>query len=369
MRVLFGWDFGGLREMKLQALGCPSCQQPFQVAETQAGQVVACPSCAQAIEIPADAFDEPKNVEQPQQVHTCDHCSGQFGVTPEMFGQAVGCPHCQAVVEIGLSGSEKTDVPPPPEPDFNIKSKKTRWKSSSKVKSSKAKYRKKVSKIKPIEGVDEADDPPVKMKRRNKPEASPDKDGSPPVKKNAKSDPSEKVGSSDLVPPKKKRVAKTHSVDLNRNDPPAQEYLDKNFSTVADTVTNERLDAELDGLATDAQVHRASVAVDASPVVPALEKKDTRVSIAHLLPPRFDVLDPSRLKMSREESEFKVLLPDGDGGTTQVDNRVVRVSHAGEQVSLVASSDKEKSRRRLIQNVIAILIGVLVLAGAFWLLG
>ncbi len=355
--------------MKLQALGCPSCQQPFQVAETQAGQVVACPSCAQAIEIPVDAFAEPKNVEPSQQVHTCDHCSGQFGVTPEMFGQAVGCPHCQAAVEIGFSGSEKNDVPPPPVPDFNIKSKKTRWKSSSKVKSSKAKYRKKVSKIKPIEGIDETGDPSVKMKRRNKPDSSPVKDDSRAAKKYAKSDVSEKVGSSDLVPPKKKRVAKTHSVVLSRNDPPPQEYLDKNVSAVADTVTNERLDAELDGLATDVQARSASAVVDASSVVPVLEKEKTRVSISHLLPPRFDVLDPSRLKMSREESEFKVLLPDGDGGTTQVDNRVVRVSHAGEQVSLVASSDKEKSRRRLIQNVIAILIGVLVLAGAFWLLG
>ena len=355
--------------MKLQALGCPSCQQPFQVAETQAGQVVACPSCAQPIEIPADAFVEPETVAQPQQVQTCGNCSGQFGITPDMFGMAVGCPHCQAVVEIGVDGSENSPVPQPPELDFNIKSKKTRWKSSSKVKSSKAKYRKKVSKIKPIEDGGEAGDSPVKIKRRVEPVASTDKTPSSPPADLGKAGGSERVGSSDLVPPKKKRVAKTHSVDLNRNEPSPQEYLDKNVSTLADTVTNEQLGAELDGLAADAEVHVASAPVDTSPVVAVVEKEDTRDSIAHLLPPRFDVLDPSRLKMSREESEFKVLLPDGDGGTKQVDNRVVRVSHAGEQVSLVASSDKEKSRRRMVQNVIAILIGVLILAGAFWLLG
>ncbi len=354
--------------MKLQALGCPSCQQPFQVAETQAGQVVACPSCAQPIEIPADTFAQPEPVEQAQQIHTCSNCTGQFGVTPDMFGQAVGCPHCQAPVEIGLNGGENSAVPQPPELDFEIKSKKTRWKSSSKVKSTKAKYRKKFSKIKPIETGGDADESPVVVRRRNDPEVSPDKNLSPP-KSAGKNDGSEAIGSSDLIPPKKKRVAKTHSVDLNRSEPPAQDYLDKNVSTVADTVTNERLEAELDGLATVAQVHSASVPVDTSPVVAVLEKEETRAAIDHLLPPRFDVLDPSRLKMSREESEFKVLLPDGDGGTKQVDNRVVRVSHAGEQVSLVASSDKEKSRRRMIQNIIAILIGVVILAGAFWLLG
>ncbi|MGB1928758.1 MAG: hypothetical protein ACPIA2_14880 [Mariniblastus sp.] len=355
--------------MKLQALGCPSCQQPFQVAETQAGQVVACPSCAQPIEIPADIFAEPQEVAQPQQVQTCGTCSGQFGITPDMFGQTVGCPHCQATVEIGFDGSEKAAVPAPPEPDFKIKSKKTRWKSSSKVKSSKAKYRKKVSKIKPIERGAEAEDSPVESQRRAEPGKLPDKNVPSPPRKSSKENGNATVGSSDLVPPKKKRVAKTHSVDLDRSEPPSKEYVDKNVSTVADTVTNEHLGAELDGLTSEADMQGGAVPLDTSPVVAVLEKEDTRVSIEHLLPPRFDVLDPSRLKMSREESEFKVLLPDGDGGTKQVDNRVVRVSHAGEQVSLVASSDKEKSRRRMIQNVIAILIGVLILAGAFWLLG
>ena len=173
----------------------------------------------------------------------------------------------------------------------------------------------------------------------------------------------------DLTPPKKKRVPKTHLVVSPQSEPPAQAFLDKDVSTVADTVTNEKLGAELSGLATDVKINNVSLPVGTSPVVSEREVRDDRVSIEHLLPPRFDVLDPSRLSFSREESEFKVLLPDGDGGTKQVDNRVVRVSHAGEQVSLVASSDKEKSRRRLIQNVIAIMIGIIILAGAFWLLG
>ena len=354
--------------MKLQALRCPSCQQPFQVAETQAGEVVACPSCGQPIEIPADAFAQPAIQDQPQQVHTCRNCGGQFGVTPDMFGQTLGCPHCQQTVEIGLDGAENLADSEPPEPYFEIKNKKTRWKSSSRVKSTKAKYRKKFGKIKPIEVDDEFDGSPANVQRKIKPNVPSDKELSPPlVSEKANRDVSE--ASSDLIPPKKRRVAKTHSVDLNQSEASLQENLSKNASVAADTVTKERLGAELVGLVSDTQTRTDSLPAETSPVVAVLEKEEKRVSIDHLLPARFDVLDPSRLKLSREESEFKVFLPDGDGGTKQVDNRVVRVSHAGEKVSLVASSDKEKSRRRLIQNVVAILIGIVILAGAFWLLG
>lgn len=354
--------------MKLQALGCPSCQQPFQVAETQAGEVVACPSCGQPIEIPADAFTQPVTSDQPQQVHTCRNCNGQFGVTPDMFGQTLGCPHCQEIVEIGLDGAENLAVPEPPESNFELKNKKTRWKSSSRVKSTKAKYRKKFGKIKPIEAGSESDVSPAKVQRQIEPNVSPEKNLSPPLVSEeanlAKLD-----GSSDLIPPKKRRVAKTHSVNLNRSEAPAQENTGRNYFEVADTVTKDRFGPELDGLVSDIQAPPDSEPAETSPVVAVLEKEEVRASIDHLLPRRFDVLDPSRLKMSREESEFKVLLPDGDGGTKQVDNRVVRVSHAGEKVSLIATSDKEKSRRRLIQNVVAILIGIVILAGAFWLLG
>jgi DNA-directed RNA polymerase subunit RPC12/RpoP len=356
--------------MKLQALGCPSCQQPFQVAETQAGEVVACPSCAQPIEIPANVFAQPENLEQPQHVHTCSDCNGQFGVTPDMFGQTVGCPHCEAAVEIGSDGNKNPPVPQAPESDFEINNKKskTRWKSSSRVKSSKSKYRKKVPKINPIETATEAEAGPVKMRRRTESE-NPTEKGLSPAEAAQKADGDNPVVSLDLAPPKKKRVPKTHLVVSSQSEPPAQAFLNKDVSTVADTMTNENLGAELGGLATDLKINNVSQLVDTPSVVSESEVKDDRVSIEHLLPPRFDVLDPVRLIFNREESEFKVVLPDGDGGTKQVDNRVVRVSHAGEQVSLVASSDKEKSRRRLIQNVIAIMIGIMILAGAFWLLG
>jgi DNA-directed RNA polymerase subunit RPC12/RpoP len=90
-------------------------------------------------------------------------------------------------------------------------------------------------------------------------------------------------------------------------------------------------------------------------------------SIDHLLPPLFDVLDPTRMR-GKSSEQFKVMLPDGQGGTKQVDQRVVRVEHDGEQVALVVLTPQQKQRRRAIQNVIAIIIGIVVLAAAFLLL-
>jgi len=90
--------------------------------------------------------------------------------------------------------------------------------------------------------------------------------------------------------------------------------------------------------------------------------------IDHLLPPRFDVLDPSRMRAKAEKNQFKVLLPDGKGGMAQVDQRVVRVEHEGERVSLVVMTPEQRSRRRLIQNIIAIIIGIALMALAFSML-
>ena len=104
--------------MSSLVFGCPNCQQPFQVADTQAGQVVQCPSCAQSVEIPADAFGAPAPaapaapVAQTPQAYGCPSCGGQFGVTPEMNGQQVACPHCQAPTTIAFGG----DLPQPTSP-------------------------------------------------------------------------------------------------------------------------------------------------------------------------------------------------------------------------------------------------------------
>jgi hypothetical protein len=72
------------------------------------------------------------------------------------------------------------------------------------------------------------------------------------------------------------------------------------------------------------------------------------------------------LKTSR--NEFKVLLPDGKGGMAEFDERIVRVEYEGERVALVKMTPEQKARRRLIQNIIAIIIGIGMMAFAFWML-
>lgn len=72
--------------------------------------------------------------------------------------------------------------------------------------------------------------------------------------------------------------------------------------------------------------------------------------------------------VGRGNENFKVILPDGQGGMAQVDNRVLRVKHGQREVSLVSMTPKEKARKRLIQNIITIAIGIVVLAIAFAIL-
>ena len=83
-----------------------------------------------------------------------------------------------------------------------------------------------------------------------------------------------------------------------------------------------------------------------------------------MLPPKFDVLDPARMGTEK----FKVVLPDGEGGTAQMDNRVLRVKHGGKQVSLVSMTPEERAKQRLIQNIVVILIGIALMAIAFTIL-
>lgn len=104
--------------MNFKVFGCPSCEQPFQVAANQAGQIVQCPSCAQEVEIPVDAFgdDSPAQARAPteHQVFACPSCQGKFGVTPDMIGKHVGCPHCQAsvLVQIPEADSDPETIAP-----------------------------------------------------------------------------------------------------------------------------------------------------------------------------------------------------------------------------------------------------------------
>ena len=86
-----------------------------------------------------------------------------------------------------------------------------------------------------------------------------------------------------------------------------------------------------------------------------------------LLPPRFEVSDPTEIE-GIELDTNKVLLPDGQGGMQQLDRRVVQVEHDGQKIPLVALTDRQKIQRRLIIHSTGVGLSIIILILAFWLL-
>ena len=104
--------------MSLHVLGCPTCNQPFQVGSEQAGKIVRCPSCKNEVGVP-ESLAPPKNVAASNPVFNCPECDGVFGITADMQGQNVVCPHCQKTVLVGpVESNPPAPAPaaPPPSP-------------------------------------------------------------------------------------------------------------------------------------------------------------------------------------------------------------------------------------------------------------
>lgn len=120
--------------------------------------------------------------------------------------------------------------------------------------------------------------------------------------------------------------------------------------------------AKPDSAKSDVALASPTDADDVAAVVSQVE------SIAHLLPPTFDVHDPERLHVAVSQDDNKVILPDADGGTTRIDKRIVHIDHGGEKVSLIVLSPEQRERRRMIQNLVVIGIGVALIAATIWML-
>ncbi len=372
--------------MDSQVFGCPKCNQPFQVLAQQAGHVVQCPACAQPIEIPADAFAktgparlhtetqpaepiEPSAV-GPSQVLTCDDCGGQFGLTEEMVGLQVACPHCQRI--------QNTDAPDEGPPQIDIQSREAKSIEDSRP----------AADARPSPTEDELfapghqiasprskkpDDPASSRKRTEKRKRSPDaKPNRRPDRTNSGTKSRPPVGKSSDPVDQPKTATRSSAADLpieaaqtaSKTLPPTTEFravpdpllppeADTSPSHLGSGVTNESVPAA----ATKSEISNQESAESGTNLNP----------IDHLLPPRFDVIDPTRLKFS-ETDDCKVLLPDGAGGNQPFDQRILRVEHQGEKVSLVALTPKQRMRRRVISNLVAILIGIIIIAIAFTVL-
>jgi DNA-directed RNA polymerase subunit RPC12/RpoP len=357
--------------MKFQVFGCPSCQQPFQVAETQVGQLVQCPSCAQTVEIQANAFAEIEQHPAEQRVYACPNCTGQFGVTPDMFGQHVGCPHCKTNILVQAPDAPQQSAVAPEintdvSPSKQRKDVSKRWKSPVNPDGQKDLF------APGFEQPKRGTDPQTQPVRRTEEPKSVSADLKPPSQSNPSSD---KRAAAELHPPNQKSPPKKTSNKRSEDvSPPRKRDVVPPPSTpepksLAVATPAKKADAEIvSSTVAEDQVNGRSPEAELDSETKQPDEINQPDSIGHLLPPRFDVLDPTRMRLSTGKDQFKVFLPDGKGGTQQVDQRLVRVEHEGEQVSLVAMTEKEKRRRRLIQNIVAIVIGIIIMAIAFQLL-
>ena len=394
--------------MNTQVFGCPSCQQPFQVSAEFAGQAVQCPACAQAVEIPKDAFlktqasatsSAPQSLSE-QEVFACPACKGQFGITSAMYGQTVGCPHCQTSVVIKppeqepepetiapeiLSGpiskirrkkQLKTDLfapgfkakprehdAAPQSPEVNAKKPKEppvpqSRKPDPRFREPKKKRHTEASEHPPTQPIQ-----PTRREEKAKPKRQPK--NAPPHKSDDHSNANAPVVRAPNAPapkpaaatsPDDAQIKEPTPIDAQKDELPDQTTSPKTKAT--QTKAPESTEPNQESQPTPQPGMTPEEAIGESPWKPD--------PIDHLLPPRFDVLDPTRISQAGQD-QFKVVLPDGKGGIAQLDNRVLRVEHDGEKVALRMLTEKQKQRRRLIQNIIAILIGIAAIAITFTL--
>jgi len=322
--------------------------------------------------------------EEPQ-AFGCPSCGGQFGVTQDMNGQRVACPHCDAPTLIQLnvpaSSVQPTAVPVDPEPVDDGPLIKTNLPVSRKKK----KKLRRIAKSRGPARIDQDLFAPEDNRGEAAPAAPPASVPSPPIATPptpATAAPNTPVAAEPTTtPPAASSSAPPSQIAPNPRPQSAPKPESASLPPLvpklrpAAPATKTQLEAKS---ATTQSAHQEAqnVTTTESSRFSDLREADTKqakrigapeqdsMSIAHLLPPKFNVLDPA--KMGNEK--FKIVLPDGQGGMAQMDNRVLRVKHAGKQVSLVTMTPEQRAKKRLIQNIVAILLGVAIMAIAFTIL-
>jgi uncharacterized Zn finger protein (UPF0148 family) len=127
----------------------------------------------------------------------------------------------------------------------------------------------------------------------------------------------------------------------------------------------------------DAGEPNASSAISAPVVAPA--EVTSPVSVRELLPPRFiDQTFPKRLlppkyrtgghginSVGGRQAKGKILIPDGQGGFAEVDERIVYVNSNGERIPVELTDRRTQWRQRAIFNLIAMVVCLAILYLSF----
>ena len=104
-------------------------------------------------------------------------------------------------------------------------------------------------------------------------------------------------------------------------------------------------------------------APDQEPAGPA-----TTLPVAGALPAPFLIDDPQAVASGPRRDTTKVMLPDKNQGTRELDRRLVKVEYKGQTVELVSRTPEEQIRYRNRVNFVSMLLGLLFILIAFLIL-
>lgn len=326
---------------------CPLCQATFQVNPEMAGTAVQCPGCARAIQLPDKLDSAGRKVYQAIRIDvcTCPSCQQGFGYTTQMLGTSVACPHCTASFRLRVDGTLVREGAPTP--------------SGSPLSGS--------SKDQPSPQASSAPaNIPKPQKRERFRPAQDTTSGTPtPVKPEKPSG----GGLSDFnleIGEKTSRPLETAVPQIRIENGEQSERTAEHTRTVKPKPTSSP------ALPPVTKVSSPSVAEKTSEQPPTFQSAPVAKEPegAELLPPKFYSSDPTIIRQrkgSRGEQPF-VLLPDATGGFQRVNNTVIRIQHDGETIVLAAPDPKRVKQRRMIVNLLTLVICLAILYFAFQML-
>ena len=280
-----------------------------------------------------------------------------------MVDQQVACPHCQSSVLIRA----KSDQPPKQKkanPEIEVRRRAPQKSDVNETDLFAPGHAKSITKKTTVGKETTETTAKADQSKRVAPRKHPKSDTEPTGKKTTSAEPPEKFR---LI--KRKPTSKTPANSGKPPDTPQESGASETSATAAKQASeNSSRPPEKPTQAPPV----TSVLVESESDTPEsqTEKSDNETSeIDLLLPPRFDVDDPEMISVrSGRSASSKVVLPDGKGGVTTVDQRIVTIEHHGQQYDLIALPAHVLRRKRIIQNVISVLIGAIVLAIVFALL-
>ena len=266
----------------------------------------------------------------------CPQCEGPFQVPQEFLQQAsdqqvvptVQCPHCQASVEVA---GKSTNIPS--------------QSSQPKRRPGVPEVKQRDSSGKPEPDPDELFAPGFRRKT-NQPAPVPKPAGASRTRARSAAKPDQSTDNPVEPSAGKDSELPETSTPISTSPP------DEQTEVASDPVGQDKFKSLEEATETTAQQSVAQL-------LP---------SIDHLLPPKFQVDDPEQLAVAVTKTNHKILLPDGKGGVSRIDDRVVRIQHGQEKVTLLTLTPQQKARRRFIVNLVTILLAIACMALAFWIL-